>query len=212
MGRHKDPLADQAPYRELAVAMTALRRRSGLTYRSMAALIDEPGCSAVTLSRADRGDRLPRRPVVAAYARACGATPAELRSVHQLWERASMNRPNPAPSPATAAIPAPPAPPRRQRRPDLFLEPADLLAEMHRVRLKAGQPSLRELERRARWMGSDPLPKSTVSDILAGVRLPNRQQLMIYLRCCGLPEPELGDWSTAHDRVCQELQDQDAFR
>jgi hypothetical protein len=178
----------------------------------MAALIDEPGCSAVTLSRADRGDRLPRRPVVAAYARACGATPAELRNVHQLWERASMNRPNPAPSPATAAIPAPPAPPRRQRRPDLFLEPADLLAEMHRVRLKAGQPSLRELERRARWMGSDPLPKSTVSDILAGVRLPNRQQLMIYLRCCGLPEPELGDWSTAHDRVCQELQDQDAFR
>jgi hypothetical protein len=83
---------------------------------------------------------------------------------------------------------------------------------MHRVRLKAGQPSLRELERRARWMGSDPLPKSTVSDILAGVRLPNRQQLMIYLRCCGLPEPEIGDWSTAHDRVCQELQDQDAFR
>jgi transcriptional regulator with XRE-family HTH domain len=209
MGRHKDPLADQAPYRELAVAMTALRRRSGLTYRSMAALIDEPGCSAVTLSRADRGDRLPRLPVVVAYARACGATPAELRSVHQLWERASMNRPNPA-LPSSAAATALPS--RRQRRPDLFLEPADLLAEMHRVRLKAGQPSLRELERRARWMGADPLPKSTVSDILAGVRLPNRRQLMIYLRCCGLPEPEIGNWSTAHDRVCQELQDQDAFR
>jgi hypothetical protein len=210
MGRHKDPLADQAPYRELAVAMTALRRRSGLTYRSMAASIDEPGCSAVTLSRADRGDRLPRLPVVSAYARACGATPAELRNVHQLWERASMNRQNPDPPSSAAAVI--PASSRRQRRPELILEPADLLAEMHRVRLQAGQPSLRELERRARWMGSDPLPKSTVSDILAGVRLPNRRQLMIYLRCCGLPEPEISTWSTAHDRVCQEPEKQDASR
>ncbi|WP_143569323.1 helix-turn-helix domain-containing protein, partial [Streptomyces acidiscabies] len=86
MGRRKVPLTDSAPYYELASWLRSLRRGAGLTYREMACRVERPGCSAVTLSRADSGRVLPRRCVVEAYATACGASEQQARAMWE-WSR-----------------------------------------------------------------------------------------------------------------------------
>ncbi|MFJ1704276.1 helix-turn-helix domain-containing protein [Kitasatospora sp. NPDC088346] len=190
MGRSKDSVAESAPHYELAQWLRSLRRTAGLTYRQMAELIGRHGCSAVTLSRADGGTQLPRRTVVEAYAAACGASRREARL---RWERAAVrtgggrDRPRP-PTPG-------PAP--RGRRLEFVYEPAHLLEAMHRLRLTAGRPSLRELQDRARSRGLGPLPRSTLADVLAGVRMPSEALLVSYVRACGQPDHAVGAWRAA---------------
>jgi hypothetical protein len=204
MARRKGRLSDDAPYLELARALGTLRRRARLTYQSMAALVAGPGCSATTLSRADRGERLPRREVAIAFGRACGATAGELLVLTEIWERAAASRPNGVRATgATAQVTGF----RRRRKLELIYEPAHLLIAIHQVRLAAGQPSLRELERRARRMGVGSLPKSTMSDVLAGIRLPTEGHLLTFLRCCGESEFSLERWRDVHRRVSRHGED-----
>ncbi|MFD3590112.1 helix-turn-helix domain-containing protein [Streptomyces sp. NPDC058683] len=182
MGRSTAPIPQSAPYHELAEWLRFLRRRSGLTYRRMSQLIEKdgiagPGCSAVTLHRADRGTLLPRRQVVEAYAQICGATRREARL---RWERAAQLA---GPAQGSAGQPAPAFSARR--RLEFVHQPAHLLVAMHRVRLAAGQPSLRELQKRARDLGAGPLPRSTVADVLAGLRMPSEDLLVAYVTACG---------------------------
>ncbi|MFI6501288.1 helix-turn-helix domain-containing protein [Nonomuraea typhae] len=83
MGRRENPLdPDAGPVERFAEDLRTLRRQAGSpTYRAMAA---RAGYSVSTLSQAAAGTRLPPLPVVAAYARACGADPAEwARRWHQ---------------------------------------------------------------------------------------------------------------------------------
>jgi len=79
MGRPERPLdpAD-GPVQKLAQELRELRRTAGSpSYRTMA---KDAGFSVTTLSQAAAGERLPSLAVLQAYARACGADPAE-------WER-----------------------------------------------------------------------------------------------------------------------------
>ncbi|MCX5555810.1 helix-turn-helix transcriptional regulator [Streptomyces sp. NBC_00038] len=197
MGRSRTPVPQSARYYELAQWLRSLRRRSGLTYRQMSELSESvrftgPGCSAVTLSRADRGTFLPRQHVVEAYAQVCGATRREARL---RWERAAQQ--------AGAAGGGRETPPmaRPGRRLELVYQPAHLLEAMHRVRLAAGQPSLREMQKRARDLGTGPLPRSTVADVLAGVRMPSEELLVAYVRACGQHGHHLTLWRHAWARA-----------
>lgn len=199
MGRQKRPLNEGAPFGELARSLRVLREGAGLTYRTMAARIADPGCSAATLSRADSGDFLPRKGVVIAYGTACGASRERMT---QIWNRAAgqARRLNAAAGGARreallggGAL--------RPRRLELIWEPAHLLLAMHHLRSRAGEPSLREIQSRARRLGLPPLPKSTVADLLGGIRLPTEQQFMAYVTCCGVDSAELGRWLLAYRRT-----------
>ncbi|WP_405145478.1 helix-turn-helix domain-containing protein [Sphaerisporangium sp. NBC_01403] len=79
MSRREIPVDPNAgPVQRFAYELRKLRQEAGdLTYRDMAR---GAGYSLTTLSQAAAGGRLPSLPVVMAYARACGADPAE-------WER-----------------------------------------------------------------------------------------------------------------------------
>ncbi|WP_235459828.1 helix-turn-helix domain-containing protein [Streptomyces olivochromogenes] len=198
MGRSKAQVPQSAQYYELAEWLRSLRRRSGLTYRRMSQLIQEgrisePGCSAVTLLRADRGTFLPRRQVVEAYAQVCGATRREARVQ---WERAAQQ----AEPSAAGACQAPTVSPSG-RRLEFVYHPAHLLEAMHRVRRAAGQPSLRELQKRARDLGTGPLPRSTLADVLAGLRMPSEDLLIAYVRACGEQGHLLTLWRHAWARA-----------
>ncbi|MFF9915217.1 ATP-binding protein [Streptomyces sp. NPDC013457] len=73
-GRPERPLDPQAgPLERFALGLRELRESAGLTYMEMA---DVAHFAASTLSQAAAGHRLPTRPVLLAYVRACGADPA----------------------------------------------------------------------------------------------------------------------------------------
>ncbi|WP_338683210.1 helix-turn-helix transcriptional regulator [Streptomyces acidiscabies] len=193
MGRRKVPLTDSAPYYELASWLRSLRRGAGLTYREMACRVERPGCSAVTLSRADSGRVLPRRCVVEAYATACGASEQQARAMWELSVPSGGERPHRVFASTTV--------PRRGRRLDLVYEPAHLLEAMHRLRDDAGHPSLRRLQDRARAHGYGPLPRSTLSDVLSGLRLPSEALLTSYVLACGQPPHRVHAWRAAWQRA-----------
>ncbi|MFJ8793521.1 helix-turn-helix domain-containing protein [Streptomyces sp. NPDC102462] len=197
MGRSKAPVPQSAHYYELAQWLRSLRARSGLTYRRMAQLIEDariagPGCSAVTLSRADRGTVLPRRDVVEAYALVCGGT---RRDARVRWERAAQR------ADAADGAGEPPLVTRPGHRPEFVYHPAHLLEAMHRLHLDAGRPSLREMQRRARELGAGPLPRSTLADVLAGQRMPSEELLVAYVRACGQHDEKIPLWRNAWARA-----------
>ncbi|MEU5254605.1 helix-turn-helix domain-containing protein [Streptomyces longwoodensis] len=198
MGRSETPVPQSAEFYELAEWLRSQRRRSGLTYRRMAQLIEqnriaEPGCSPVTLLRADRGTLLPRRQVVEAYAQVCGAS---LREARQQWGRAARRADPDRGGHGQVSALAPSG-----RRLEFVYHPAHLLEAMHRVRLAAGQPSLRELQKRARELGTTPLPRSTVADVLAGLRMPSEDLLVAYVRACGEQGSLIPHWRHAWARA-----------
>ncbi|MFI1393347.1 helix-turn-helix domain-containing protein [Streptomyces sp. NPDC020681] len=193
MGRRKTALVKSAPYYELARWLRSLRQNSGLTYREMADRVGRAGCSAVTLSRADSGSVLPRRRVVEAYAAACGVPAQQARAV---WEKAATSVTEQQRIPVTV-LPAR----GRARRLELVYEPAHLLEAMHRLRHDVGNPSLRELQDRARGSGFGPLPRSTLADVLAGLRMPSEALLISYALACGQPHDRILAWRAAWDRA-----------
>ncbi|MFJ8142980.1 helix-turn-helix domain-containing protein [Streptomyces sp. NPDC096013] len=197
MARSKTPVPHAALYYELALWLRSLRERSGLTYRRMAQLIEDAriagqGCSAVTLSRADRGTVLPRRDVVEAYALVCGAS---RRDARVRWERAAQR------ADAVGGGGEPPVVSRPGHRPELVYHPAHLLEAMHRLRVDAGRPSLREMQRRARELDAGPLPRSTLADVLGGLRMPSEELLVAYVRACGQHGDNVPLWRDAWARA-----------
>lgn len=91
--------------------------------------------------------------------------------------------------------------PRGERKLELVYHPAHLLEAMHQARLAAGQPSLREMEKKARDLGAGPLPRSTVADILAGFRMPSEELLVAYVQACGQRGRRLTLWRNAWARA-----------
>ena len=74
---------------------------------------------------------------------------------------------------------------------------ADLLQEVH---LRADKPSLRALQAKTRH-SQLPLSKTTVSEMLRGVRLPRKAVMVAFLRACGVPDAKMEPWQHAWDRV-----------
>jgi hypothetical protein len=84
----------------------------------------------------------------------------------------------------------------------------DLAMQLRYLRLRAGNPSLRELERWAAQESRDgrrrvALPRSSVADALAGVRLPPLRLVLAFVEACGIPPEELPEWAAAWERVAR---------
>lgn len=192
MGRRKKALDESAPYRGLAQWLRMIRDEAGLTYRQMAERVAHTGYSAVTLSRADNGDFVPKWEVTEAYAAACGVARAQAR---RMWEQAARPAGSVEHSRTAVRLRG------RGRSLELVLEPAHLLQLMHQLYLSAGHPSLRELQKRARINDFGNLPRSTLGDVLAGVRMPSERLLVSYVRSCGEPEHRVYAWTEALSRA-----------
>jgi len=77
---------------------------------------------------------------------------------------------------------------------------ADLAACLRHVQLLAGNPSLRELEQRARRQGRS-LPRSTTGDMLSGRRLPRKPLMITFLQACGVNPAKDPRWLVAWNRL-----------
>lgn len=186
MGRKKLTLDKNACCHELAEWLRKQREKSDLTYRQMEAKVRS--YSASTYSRADSGCYIPSYSVVKAYAEACNAN---IQRAKQLWIKARLSSPLWRDHP-TSTI-------------DTCLYTGQLIQLMIDLRLASGQPSLRDLEKTANAAGKA-LPKSTLADILRGVRAPSREILATFVTACGAPEEEVPLWIEALSRTQRNKQ------
>ncbi|MFF4013330.1 hypothetical protein [Streptomyces sp. NPDC001717] len=200
MGREPSALAEHTA-RGLAQWLLSLRQASGLSVSQVASRTERMGMSISrsTLYRAElvrmvgKQPSIPAWPVVEAYTKACGGNITEAR---RLWTKA-------------ASVPAPgkttPAAPRRPVKALQYIsEPVDLLHAMQNLRLRAGNPSLRELENRAkpRFSTVTLLPRTTLGAVLNGTRPCRRELLAHFVRACGVTnEAEVRRWLQAWDRI-----------
>ncbi|MFJ9461342.1 hypothetical protein ACIRST_40520 [Kitasatospora sp. NPDC101447] len=169
MGRPKKAIAEGAVAGHLAEFLQALCSRSGKTYAQMSEGTS-PRLSVATLSRAASGHRRPGLDIVQAFARACGATPSEMRKAERLWRKTPAN--------STAA--------RGQvstdwREPELLSEAHQLGEQMRTALLLSGSPSLRAVEERAKGMGLS-LSRSTLGDALQPGVVPTEQVFCVFMR------------------------------
>jgi hypothetical protein len=76
----------------------------------------------------------------------------------------------------------------------------DLAAQLRLVHLRADSPSMRTLEVRTRH-SSTSLSKTTVADMLKGVRFPRKAVMVAFLRACGVPDDKMDPWLRTWERV-----------
>jgi hypothetical protein len=77
---------------------------------------------------------------------------------------------------------------------------ADFALCLRRLRAQAGHPSLRDLELRARRSGKR-LPRSSVSDALAGRWLPRKELVLRFIQACGIDPADDTRWASAWMRL-----------
>ena len=85
----------------------------------------------------------------------------------------------------------------------------DFAARLREFRQRAGEPSLRDLERLTRQAGH-PYPRATIDDKLRGRTLPDWEFVEAFVGACHhhagwLGRPYLAEWRTEHRRVLGEL-------
>jgi hypothetical protein len=177
--------------------LAALKDRSGLAYAKLAArtagLENTTPLSPSTLKRAvDPSAALPQEHVVAAFARACGATTEEERDALRLWRVARAEDRG-----ILATLRAPALPSVRT--------PADLAAALAAAYERAGAPPLRVLQERATTDDVDGtllLPLTTVWRITRreahAVTWP---QCQAFLRGCGVHPRRMHPWHEAWKRA-----------
>lgn len=75
-----------------------------------------------------------------------------------------------------------------------------LAALLRQCRVRAGNPSLRDIERLGEKLGHA-LPRSTVAGVLAGRRAPRRDLLLALLAVLGVPEGDRAAWTSAWEKA-----------
>lgn len=183
MGRPEKPLSCSDPVlRRLAQDLRNARIRADLTFRQMAGRA--PGFSRTTLQRAASGS-LPTRDTVTAYAKACDTDPGPLLD---LWRQVAEER---------RAL--------HRAAPSITkIDNADGLgAALYNLRLDAGSPSSREIEKRTRNNpGTIRVPRTTVHRILYQQRFPSSDaQLTALLVALGVPPAHQAAWLQAWSRA-----------
>ncbi|MFG3208081.1 helix-turn-helix domain-containing protein [Streptomyces sp. NPDC048192] len=208
MARPENPIPETSPVplRNFADKMRSCRTAKGISYRDMAKLANY---SASALSQAASGKELPSWELTRAYIRACDQGEAQWRA---LWEetRSLLSRPARAPSADAPLVPPPSAVShpeiRRAESPDTLVAvkppPApgssllsprerDLTAALNALRVRAGQPSLRELEVRTDQMTHYLVSRSTMSRVFSGRSVPRLDVVIALARACDASRAEL---------------------
>ncbi|MFI6530634.1 helix-turn-helix domain-containing protein [Streptomyces uncialis] len=184
MGRKEKPVVDKGNrfLVDLALWLRAEKARTGKSYRELAELADR---HPTTLQRAAFGNRVPRLPVVMAFAKACDAPPEEAR---RLWRDARYEE-------TVRGCPH-----RRHLCLACIGDAEELRLALREVHHRAGMPSPRVMERHAGPHGI--LPRSTAYRISTGTTVPrDLRQFRAYLRACEVPEYKLGEWELVWWRV-----------
>jgi hypothetical protein len=83
--------------------------------------------------------------------------------------------------------------------------PEDLAARLRTIRILADKPSLRTLETKTKH-DRTPLSKTTVAEMLKGVRFPRKAVMLSFLRACGVPEDAMEPWLRAWQRIASNAQ------
>ncbi|GAA0452493.1 helix-turn-helix transcriptional regulator [Streptomyces olivaceiscleroticus] len=178
MGRPETPIATpDLALRKLAEWLRKQRNDARITYFEMA---EQTVFSMATLSRATTGERIPKLPVVEAYARACGASVKEAR---RLWRAARYSEYRQT-HPRSYAV-----------RLDLVREPADMVTALQHLYYRAGAMPIDEMERRAGGHGE--LPHTTLLRMVHGQTMLSRPQLAAFLKVCEVPPTEHAQWTRA---------------
>ncbi|MEV6501510.1 helix-turn-helix domain-containing protein [Streptomyces prunicolor] len=172
-----------------------LKDASRVTYREMAKRTGPKPyyCGASTLSQAVTGARLPRLKVVEAYARTAGdptdedARQDRVRRTRQLWQSAVVEQARPLRA-------------GRGRRLQQIRTPEAFGQGLARLRARAGQPSLREIERVTASHGHR-VPRSTCQLFLAGHILPSQEQLTALLLTFDATKASFLGWRVALNRI-----------
>lgn len=176
----------------LAQWLEQLRQQCGLTYRQMALKLAQSGADGlIRYSHAQLarvvGHPNPQWPLVHAFTVACNG---DVERAQVLWADAAHAA---ADTSRTSGM-----------RPESINHHHELLKEMRRIRIRAGNPSFHQLQSRARKAGQK-LPKSTLCAMLGGQRLPGSKAFNAFLMACGVPEGALRAWEEARQR-CQDEQ------
>ncbi len=83
--------------------------------------------------------------------------------------------------------------------------PAELREFLKRLRVRAGEPSIREISKRATANNLPALPRSTLGQILSGERFPSKEQLLTLVRVCDVEdEAQLDRWESAWRQVADQ--------
>lgn len=180
---------------ELVKYLRELKAAVAITYREMARRTGPKPyyCGASTLSQAVTGVRLPRRQVVEAYARAAGdradleARQRRVGRARLLWKAAAIEQARPLQA-------------GRGRRLRQIRTSEALGQGLARLRVRAGQPSLREIERETAARGHR-VPRSTCQLILTGHVLPTSEQLAALLNAFAVTEAASLGWRIALNRI-----------
>ncbi|MFC8450159.1 helix-turn-helix domain-containing protein [Kitasatospora sp. NPDC057223] len=203
MGRRESAVAAETRQMEaLALWLREQRQRAGLTYAAMA---QSTKYDPTTLSRAGKGTTLPSQQVVEAFAGACDADLTQARHLWRAAHRADQKRrKNHQPAHHgedfhDLAILVD----RYTVHPELIEDFPQLRRALRELRAKHGQPSLRELEKRAgrRDDGGPILPKSTLGEILNGRKRPDRSHVLAFATAMGASNTMVQTWGRAWDRA-----------
>ncbi|MFD4832071.1 helix-turn-helix domain-containing protein [Streptomyces uncialis] len=174
MGRKEKPVVDKGNrfLVDLTLWLRAENARTGKSYRELAELADR---HPPTLQRAASGNRVPRLPVVMAFARTCDAPPEEAR---RLWRDARYEE-------TVRGCPH-----RRHLCLTCVGDAEELKLALREVHQRAGMPSSRVMERHTgpHWI----LPRSTAYRISMGTTVPrDLRQFRAYLRASDVSEYKL---------------------
>ncbi|WP_330358387.1 helix-turn-helix transcriptional regulator [Streptomyces chartreusis] len=162
------------------------RSRKQLSYAELAQRTS--AYSAATLQRAASGRSVPSRQVARAYAMVCGL---DLDETDRLWLDARREERSEHHSPERRSVP----------KPRMMRDLADLGAGLADAHEKAGAPSRREMERRARAARTT-LSSSAAQRIISRQQVPSsREQLVAFLHACEVPERDRAEWLQAWARV-----------
>jgi OmpA-OmpF porin, OOP family len=183
-GRPENPLkADSGTLTELARELRRMREQAGLTYRELSA---KTGRSPSTLTAAAVGNQLPSWQVTRSWIQACGG---DAEAVLRLYERACAEAGRPAPDPDLSSEDPP--------VPGVEGTAAEFLDQMTWLRIWAGNPSLRTLNKRS----GGRLPPSTISEALRRDTLPRRELVLDYVRACSAPDSTVQTWERAWNGI-----------
>ncbi|WP_431906273.1 helix-turn-helix domain-containing protein [Micromonospora carbonacea] len=189
--------AQTGPIADFARELRELRARAGTpTYEAMARVAHSNKSS---LSKADKGVRLPSKQVALAYVRACGGPDEEWQA---RWKRVAQEvnplsfQPKQPTSLLTVNALA------GSVNPVDAITVEEFRAKLRQVRKRLGEPSYKEIEARAR--GKDvALPASTVFDMLkqGGKTLPRADRIVAFLTVCDIPEGEHDLWLKTRELI-----------